>query len=183
MKIEYTNDLKDALKYARTIKNCYNAWQKSKSGYKHQEKGVAYKNFLLIFCYGKIENTFKKIISDYFLRNGMPQRCIDFGNKIRDALPGSMAKDKLNNWIRKECSIKWFDEIDKRCKDKNWFCKKNRTLLFNDAYLALTSLTNLRHDLAHGTNLYSGRPEDIITYFIKSIAWLHEIDDIIKIIG
>ena len=68
-------------------------------------------------------------------------------------------------------------------KTKIGFVKKKKTLLFNDAYLALTSLTNLRHDLAHGTNLYSGRPEDIITYFIKSIAWLHEIDDIIKIIG
>lgn len=183
MKIDYTNDLIDALQYSRKINKYYKLWQKSKTSFKHPEKGMAYKNFLVIYCYGKIEHTFKKIVSDYFLQSGMPRRCIDFGNKIREILPGSMAKDKLNNWIKKECSEEWFNEIDKYCKDRNKFCKKKKNLLFKDAYLALTSLTNLRHDLAHGTKLYLGNPDDIITYFIKSIAWLYEIDDIIKKVG
>lgn len=183
MKREYKDELKDAFSYALKIRRMFKSWEKTKNHHKHPEKGVAYKNFLLIYCYGKIEFYFKQIISDYFVRPCMPERCISFGNKIRERLPGSMTKGMLNEWIKKECSTKWFDEIDYRCKDPSNKCKRNKNYKFNDMYLALTSLTNLRHDLAHGTKLYLGNPDDLIDYFKKSIIWLYEIDDIINKMG
>ena len=183
MKREYKDELKDALSYALRIRKMFKNWERTKRHYLHPEQGEAYKNFLLIYCYGKIEFYFKRILSDYFLNPNMPQRCISFGNEIRKRFPGSMAKDKLNDWIKKECSPKWYEEIDKRCKDRNSKCKRNKNYKFNDMYFALTSLTNLRHDLAHGTKLYSGSPDDLIDYFKKSIVWLYEIDDIINKIG
>lgn len=183
MKEEYKNELKDALKYALKIKNTYKSWEKTKTHFKHTEKGVAYKNFLLIYCYGKIEKIFKQIVADYFTKKSMPERCVNFGNSIRDRLPGSLTKDRLNKWIKDECSQKWFDEITYRCRDVNNKCKRNKKYKFNDMYLALTSLTNLRHDLAHGSNLFNGNPDDLIDYFKKSIIWLYEIDDIIMKIG
>ena len=180
MKSNYENELKDGLHYARKVRRLHKTWEQSKTGYKYPEKGVAYKNFLLIYCYGKIEYYFKQLLFDYFTKLGMPQRCVNFGNSIKDKLPGSMTKSRLNDWIKKECSDQWFNEINRRCNDSSYRCVHNSRYTFNDVDLALTSLTNNRHKLAHGESLYAGSVEDIIQYFEKSIVWLYEIDDIIN---
>ncbi len=183
MRIEYTQEIKDILLQAKKIVAIYKSWERSKTGYKYPEKGAAYKNYLLILCYGNIEHVFKNLIADYFTRPGMPSRCRRFGEKIRERLPGSMSKDRLNNFFKEECSELWYDEIKRRCGDINYRCIKNKKFSMNDTYVALTSLTNARHDFAHGENPYTGKIDDLLLYYRKSIVWLYEIDDIIIKIG
>jgi hypothetical protein len=182
MKADYKEELEDTLNHAKKIRKLYKNWESSKTGYKYPEKGIAYKNYLLICCYGKIEHVFKNIVADYFISTGMPLRCVRFGNKIRERLPGSMARDVLNKFIKEECSEEWFKEIKHR-EDTASKCSHNKSYSFKDAYIGLTSLTNIRHNFAHGTSTYTGNIDDIITYYLKSIAWLYEIDDIISYIG
>lgn len=183
MKIEYNQELYDTLSHARKIRQVYRSWERSKTGFKYPEKGAAYKNYLLIVCYGKIEHVFKNILADYFTKVGMPQRCQRFGNKIRERLPGSMTKEKLNNFIKEECSEEWFLEIKRRTDDITHKCKHKRNLSFADAYIAVTSLTNARHNFAHGDSPYTGSIDDLLQYYIKAIDWLYEIDDIINTVG
>ena len=183
MKAEYIQELYDTLDHARKIKGVYKSWERSKTGFKYPEKGAAYKNYLLIVCYGKIEHVFKNILADYFTKSGMPQKCVQFGNKIRDKLPGSMARDKLNKYIKEECSEAWFSEIKRRTDDPAHRCKRKRDYSFSDAYMAVTSLTNARHKFAHGETPYTGSIDDLLLYYIKSIVWLYEIDDIINTVG
>lgn len=132
MKAEYTQELYDTLDHARKIKSVYKSWERSKTGFKYPEKGAAYKNYLLIVCYGKVEHVFKNILADYFTQSGMPQKCVQFGNKIRDKLPGSMARDKLNKYIKEECSEAWFSEIKKRTEDAAHKCKHKKRYSFSD---------------------------------------------------
>ena len=183
MKTEYNEELYDTLNKAREIRRLYKKWERSKTGYKYPEKGEAYKNYMLIVCYGKIEHIFKNILADYFTQLNMPQRCKRFGNKIREKLPGSLAKDKLNQFIKEECSEEWYNEIKRRSNDPLYKCKHKKTLSFSDAYVAVTSLTNARHNFAHGDSPYTGSIDDLLQYYIKSIEWLYEIDNIINTLG
>ncbi len=183
MKIEYVTELNDTLRCAREIRKIYKNWEQSKTGYRYPEKGAAYKNYLLILCYGKVERIFKNIVADYFTNSGMPQRCVRFGNKLRDKLEGSLAKDRLNNYIKEQCSEDWFNEIKRRTNDASYKCKRHRQYTFFEVYNAVTSLTNARHNFAHGDMPYTGSIDDLLIYYKKSIAWLYEIDDIINIIG
>lgn len=183
MKTEYHQELYDTLAHARKIRQVYKSWERSKTGIKYPEKGTAYKNYMLIVCYGKIEHIFKNIVADYFTKPGMPQRCEQFGNKIRDRLPGSMAKDRLNKFIKDECSEAWFNEIKRRCDIPTHRCKHKARYSFSDTYVAVTSLTNARHNFAHGDSPYTGSIDDLLQYYIKAIVWLYEIDDIIDSIG
>lgn len=183
MKTEYANEIKDILVQVKKITTIYKRWERSKTGYKYPEKGAAYKNYLLILCYGNIEHLFKNIIADYFVRSSMPQRCQRFGEKIRERLPGSMAESILNKFIKEECSELWFNEIKNRCNDVSNKCYYNKKYSMKDTYIALSSLTNARHDFAHGDKPYTGKIEDLVLYYKKSIVWLYEIDNIIKVIG
>ena len=183
MKSEYIQELNDTLSEVRKIRKIFKDWERSKTGYKYPEKGAAYKNYLLIVCYGKIERIFKNIIGDYFTQPSMPQRCMQFGNTIREKLPGSMAKDRMNHFIKEECSSAWLDEIKKREANVTYKCKRFPRFTFADAYMGLTSLTNARHNFAHGESPYTGSVDDLIDYYQKSMAWLYEMDDIISKIG
>lgn len=183
MKAEYCQELYDTLAHARKIRQVYKKWERSKTGFKYPEKGAAYKNYLLIICYGKIERIFKNLVADYFNKQGMPQRCQQFGNKIREKLPGSLAKDKLNKFIGDDCSKLWLDEIKRRDRDPSYRCKHKSKYSFSDTYVAVTSLTNARYAFAHGDSPYAGSIDDLIQYYIKAIVWLYEIDDIINVIG
>ena len=161
----------------------YKSWERSKTGIKYPEKGTAYKNYMLIVCYGKIEHIFKSIVADYFTKPGMPQRCEQFGNRIRERLPGSLVKEKLYHFIGEECSKAWLAEIKNRNNDPNYKCKYKPRYSFSDTYVAVTSLTNARHNFAHGDSPYTGSIDDLLQYYIKAIVWLYEIDDIIDSIG
>ena len=183
MKAKYHQELYDTLHHARKMRQIYKSWERSKTGYKYPEKGAAYKNYLLILCYGKMENIFKNLLADYFTKPGMPHRCEQFGNKIREKLPGSMAKDRLNKFIGDECSKAWLDEIKRRDTDSAYRCRHKKTYSFSDTYFAVTSLTNARRTFAHGDSPYTGSIDDLIQYYIKAIVWLYEIDDIINRIG
>lgn len=183
MKSDYTTNLKETEAHLRIVKNYFKRWQKTKHSIKTPEIGAAYKNYILIYAYGTIEKTFKNIIADHFCTPGMPQRCIQFGNKIRDQLPGSMAKERLNKFIKDECSKLWYDELARRCNDTTYKCKKNKKITVDDAYIALTSLTNSRHDFAHSAKPYTGKIDNLMEYYKKSVAFLYEIDDIINSIG
>lgn len=183
MKPEYQQELSDTLLLARKICRIYKNWERSKTGYKYPEKGMAYKNYMLIVCYGKVEFIFKNMVADYFTQPQFPQRCRQFGNKIRDRLPGSMAKSSLNNFIKTECSTAWYDEIKRRVDDPTYHCRRHRRHSFSDTYLAVTSLTNARHNFAHGDAPYTGSINDLLQYYIKAIAWLYEIDNIIQTVG
>lgn len=183
MKNEYITNLKDAKKHIKLVRKYFDDWQKTDYSIKTPAKGATYKNYILIYAYGTIEYTFKNLIADYFCASGMPQRCIQFGNKIRDRLPGSMAKDMLNKFIGEECSKLWLQELKKRCDDTTTKCKINNKITVDDAYIALTSLTNSRHAFAHSAKPYTGEIDDLMNYYKKSVAFLYEIDDIINTIG
>ena len=180
MKTNYVNAIKDILVQVRKVVLIYKKWERSKTGYKDPEKGAAYKNYLLILCYGNIEHVFKNIIADYFVQATMPQKCQGFGEKIRERLPRSMAESVLNNFIKEECSELWFNEIKTRCNDVNYRCRYCKKYSMKDTYIALTSLTNARHAFAHGDNPYTGTIEDLVLYYKKSIVWLYEIDNIVS---
>ncbi len=183
MKIEYAEALNETLDHAKKISAIYKSWERSKTGFKHPEKGAAYKNYLLIVCYGKIEYVFKNMVADYFTGPNMPQRCVQFGNTLRDRMTGSLAKDRLNHFIKNECSEDWFNEIKRRDSDITYKCKKYKSYTFAEAYIALTSLTNNRHNFAHGDKAYTGSIDNLIQYYKKAVAWLYEIDDIINTAG
>ena len=183
MKVEYIQELNDTLNHAKSIRKIYISWERSKTGFKYPEKGAAYKNYMLIACYGKIERIFKTLIFDYFTQPSMPQKCIQFGNKIHDQLPGSLAKERLNEFIKKECSSEWYDEIKRRLGNPAHQCKHDNRYSFSDTYMAVTFLTNARHNFAHGDSPYTGSVDDLILYYKKAIVWLYEIDDIINTVG
>ena len=180
MKTNYSKELIDTLKHSQKIKQIYKTWERSKTGYKYPEKGAAYKNYLLIYCYGKIETIFKHLVADYFAQESMPQRCKQFADKIRERLPSNLTKDGINRFIREECGSDWLTELHTREKSTTYRCIHNRNYTYYDVILAVNFLTNLRNSFAHGQECYTGSIDDIIVYYKKSIVWLYEIDDVIN---
>lgn len=180
MNVEYSNGLASALEEANRINKIYKAWENSQDFLVNPIKGTAYKNYILIRCYGQIEKTVRNILADYFTSKGMPQLCIQFGNKIRDRLHASLTKDLFPNFIKNNCSELWFVEIKRRQTDATYRCIKNHCYSFLDAFLGLTSLTNNRNSFAHGSSPYTQSIDDLIVYYEQSIVWLYELDDIVQ---
>jgi len=143
-------------------------------------------NYCLILAYGTIEDIVKKIIADYFSNKTFPARCQQFSNSLQDNFPLSIKKEGFNRFLKKECSEKWFQELDRRAKDDAYRLIRYKKYNMNDLYAKNTGATDMlataRNDFAHTGKNYTGGIKNILTLYDKSAAWLYEIDDIIATI-
>lgn len=180
MKIDYIEKIDKTYKELLRIKRKIKSMQNSKNSIKKLDDINVYKNYAVILAYGCLENITKNIIADYYKDLNMPLRCQNFAsNLLSDNYSLSIKKEAINNFIKKECSVQWFDEI-KRREDNQIKDKKYKKYTLTQMYISVNFIFVERCKFAHGESSYLGTINEFIDNFIRAKAWLYELDNIVN---
>lgn len=180
MKIEYIEKINKIHKELLRIKRKIKCMQNSKNSIKKLDDINVYKNFAVILAYGCLENITKNLIADYYKDATMPLRCQSFAsNLLSDYYPLSIKKANINNFIKKECSEQWFDEL-KRIEKADIKDIKYKKYTLTQIYTSIDFIFAERCKFAHGESSYSGTINEFIDNFVRAKAWLYILDSIIN---
>ena len=180
MQIEYIDKIEKTNKELIKIKNKIKSMQNSKNSIKKLDNINVYKNYAVIVAYGCLENITKNIIADYYKNINMPLRCQTFANNLlSDNYSLSIKKELIYRFIKKECSVQWFDEI-KRREFENIKDKKYKKFTMQQIFVSTDFIFAERCKFAHGESSYSGTINELIDNFKRAKAWLYELDSIVN---
>ena len=180
MQDEYRDKIEETYRELRRIKSKVNRLQNSRRSSQYLSDIKAFKNYAVILAYGCIENTVKHLIADYYKKPGMPIKCQQFAvDLIENSYSLSIKKEIFNKFLKKDCSVKWFDELKRRetlqLKDR-----RSSRFTISQMYLAVDFIFEERCKFAHGESSYQGTINELVDNFVKAKCWMYELDSIIS---
>ncbi len=180
MQDDYVNKINATLKELLRIRKKINKFQSSPHSINMLPDINVYKNYAVILAYGCIENISKNIIADYYKISTMPMRCQEFAARLLgDKYSLSVDKESFKNFLKKECSSEWFEEMKRREK-ADLLDKRYKRCRYSKMWMALNFIFQERCNFAHGKSSYQGTIKELIDNFYSARSWLYELDNIVS---